>query len=46
LLALGLFGLYFLPVEQRTKEIGVRKAMGIFSAGIYAVILQGSYYTM
>jgi putative ABC transport system permease protein len=36
--ALGLFGLTSFTVEQRTKEIGVRKAMGSSVAGIYAVI--------
>ena len=33
--ALGLFGLTSFTVEQRTKEIGVRKAMGSSVAGIY-----------
>jgi putative ABC transport system permease protein len=36
--ALGLFGLTSFTVEQRTKEIGVRKAMGSSLAGIYIVI--------
>jgi len=36
--ALGLFGLTSFTVEQRTKEIGVRKAMGSSVAGIYYVI--------
>jgi putative ABC transport system permease protein len=36
--ALGLFGLTSFTVEQRTKEIGVRKAMGSSIAGIYLVI--------
>lgn len=36
--ALGLFGLTSYTVEQRTKEIGVRKAMGSSVAGIYLVI--------
>jgi putative ABC transport system permease protein len=36
--ALGLFGLTSFTVEQRTKEIGVRKAMGSSVAGIYFVI--------
>ena len=35
---LGLFGLTSFTVEQRTKEIGVRKAMGSSVAGIYVVI--------
>jgi putative ABC transport system permease protein len=36
--SLGLFGLTSFTVEQRTKEIGVRKAMGSTVAGIYVVI--------
>jgi putative ABC transport system permease protein len=36
--ALGLFGLTSYTVEQRTKEIGVRKAMGSSVAGIFLVI--------
>jgi putative ABC transport system permease protein len=36
--ALGLFGLTSFTVEQRTKEIGVRKAMGSTIASIYIVI--------
>ncbi len=36
--ALGLFGLTSFTVEQRTKEIGVRKAMGSTVSGIYMVI--------
>lgn len=36
--ALGLFGLTSYTVEQRTKEIGVRKAMGSSVAGIFVVI--------
>lgn len=36
--ALGLFGLTSFTVEQRTKEIGVRKAMGSSLGGIYVVI--------
>jgi putative ABC transport system permease protein len=36
--ALGLFGLMSFTVEQRTKEIGVRKAMGSSIAGIYVEI--------
>jgi putative ABC transport system permease protein len=35
---LGLFGLTSFTVEQKTKEIGVRKAMGSSVAGIYVVI--------
>jgi len=36
--SLGLFGLTSFTVEQKTKEIGVRKAMGSSVAGIYFVI--------
>lgn len=36
--ALGLFGLTSFTVEQKTKEIGVRKTMGSSVAGIYLVI--------
>ncbi len=36
--SLGLFGLTSFTVEQRTKEIGVRKAMGSSVAGIYVEI--------
>ncbi len=36
--SLGLFGLTSYTVEQKTREIGVRKAMGSSVAGIYAVI--------
>jgi putative ABC transport system permease protein len=35
---LGLFGLTSFTVEQRTKEIGVRKAMGSSVGGIFVVI--------
>jgi putative ABC transport system permease protein len=34
----GLFGLTSFTVEQRTKEIGVRKAMGSSVSGIYVVV--------
>ena len=36
--SLGLFGLTSFTVEQRTKEIGVRKAMGSSVTGIYIAI--------
>ena len=36
--ALGLFGLTSYTVEQKTREIGVRKAMGSSVSGIYLVI--------
>lgn len=36
--SLGLFGLTSFTVEQRTKEIGVRKAMGSSVYGIFLVI--------
>jgi putative ABC transport system permease protein len=36
--SLGLFGLTSFTVEQRTKEIGVRKTMGSSVIGIYVVI--------
>jgi putative ABC transport system permease protein len=36
--SLGLFGLTSFSIEQRTKEIGVRKAMGSSITGIYTVI--------
>jgi putative ABC transport system permease protein len=36
--SLGLFGLTSYTVEQRTKEIGVRKAMGSSISGIYVEI--------
>ncbi len=36
--ALGLYGLTSFTVEQRTKEIGIRKAMGSTIPGIYAEI--------
>lgn len=36
--ALGLFGLTAFTVEQRTREIGIRKAMGSSIPGIYFAI--------
>jgi putative ABC transport system permease protein len=36
--SLGLFGLTSYTVEQRTKEIGVRKAMGSSATGVYLEI--------
>jgi putative ABC transport system permease protein len=38
--SLGLFGLTSYTVEQRTKEIGVRKAMGSSITGIYLQIMK------
>jgi len=38
--SLGLFGLTSYTVEQRTKEIGVRKAMGSSVSAIYVVMSQ------
>jgi putative ABC transport system permease protein len=38
--SLGLFGLTSYTIEQRTKEIGVRKAMGSSITGIYLQILK------
>jgi len=38
--SLGLFGLTSYTVEQRTKEIGVRRAMGSSVTGIYLEILK------
>ncbi len=36
--ALGLFGLTSFTIEQRTKEVGVRKAMGASNASIFYII--------
>ncbi len=36
--SLGLFGLISFTVEQRTREIGVRKAMGSSITGIYIIM--------
>ncbi|HUX59646.1 MAG TPA: FtsX-like permease family protein [Bacteroidales bacterium] len=36
--AIGLFGLTSFTIEQRTKEIGIRKAMGSTITGIYFTI--------
>ena len=36
--ALGLFGLTSFTMEQRTKEIGIRKSMGSTSTGIFYLI--------
>jgi putative ABC transport system permease protein len=36
--SLGLFGLTSFTVEQRTREIGVRKAMGSSITGIYIIM--------
>jgi len=37
---LGLFGLTAHSVTQRTKEIGIRKALGATEAGLYAMLIR------
>ena len=36
--ALGLFGLTSFTIEQRTKEVGVRKALGASNSSIFYLI--------
>ncbi|UCE38703.1 MAG: ABC transporter permease [Thermoplasmata archaeon] len=40
---MGLFGLVFYSIEKRTKEIGIRKVLGLSTAGIVRLISMGFF---